>query len=159
MLSHDDVSPSERRQYHKLGCKIAEFPIDVATAAAAAECEDWIVFGAPNVVRGGSHTGCPSAAEMVRHGLCSVLASDYYYPALLVAPLRLAGSEAVPFEEAWRLVSSHPARAVGLIDRGEIAAGYRADIIIVDSRSPLPEAVLTITGGRIVRCTRPSLLA
>jgi len=159
MLSHDDMSPSERRQYHKLGCKIAEFPIDVATAAAAAECEDWIVFGAPNVVRGGSHTGCPSAAEMVRHGLCSVLASDYYYPALLEAPLRLAASETVPFEEAWRLVSSHPARAVGLNDRGEIAAGYRADIIIVDSRSPLPEAVLTITGGGIVRCTRPSLLA
>ena len=77
MLSHDDMRPSERRQYHALGCRIAEFPIDVATAAAAAECGDWIVFGAPNVVRGGSHTGCPSAAEMVRHGLCSVLASDY----------------------------------------------------------------------------------
>src|SRR5262249_58676290 len=125
MLSHDDMSPSERRRYHKLGCKIAEFPIDVATAAAAAECEDWIVFGAPNVVRAGSHTGCPSAVEMVRHGLCSVLASDYYYPALLEAPLRLVASGAVPFEEAWRLVSSHTARALGLDHPREIHPPYR----------------------------------
>ena len=47
----------------------------------------------------------------------------------------------------------------GLNDRGEIAAGYRADIIVVDTRGPLPEVVLTIAGGRIARCTRASMLA
>src|SRR5262249_48127469 len=81
LLSHDDTSPQQRGWFRSLGCRTAEFPTTLATAQHAAEQGDNIVMGAPNVVRGGSHTGWIDAAEMVGRGLCSILASDYYYPA------------------------------------------------------------------------------
>ena len=84
---------------------------------------DFIVFGAPNVVRGGSHTGWTRASDMIAKGLCSVLASDYYYPAPLLAAFRLAADGVLPLAEAWQLISSAPARAAGLADRGMLAAG------------------------------------
>ena len=69
---------------------------------------------------------------MIAKGLCSVLASDYYYPAQLLAAFRLAADGVLPLAEAWQLISSAPARAAGLTDRGVLAAGRRADIILVD---------------------------
>ncbi len=75
MFSHDDMTPDMRAWYRSLGVTVAEFPIDEATARAAEAHGEAIVFGAPNVVRGGSHTGCPSAEDMVRAGLCTILAS------------------------------------------------------------------------------------
>jgi alpha-D-ribose 1-methylphosphonate 5-triphosphate diphosphatase len=78
MLSHDDESPAMRTAFRALGVGIAEFPINEETAREAAEGGDAIVFGAPNVVRGGSHTGWTKAADMIAKGLCSVLASDYF---------------------------------------------------------------------------------
>jgi alpha-D-ribose 1-methylphosphonate 5-triphosphate diphosphatase len=80
LLSHDDKSPEQRTGFRALGINLAEFPINEETARAATAAGDFTVFGAPNVVRGGSHTGWTSAAEMVSKGLCSILASDYYYP-------------------------------------------------------------------------------
>ncbi|MBP0576067.1 phosphonate metabolism protein PhnM, partial [Mycobacterium tuberculosis] len=74
-----------------------EFPTSEATAVAARAAGETVVCGAPNVVRGGSHTGFPAAADLVGKGLCTVLASDYYYPALLMAPFRLAADGVVPF--------------------------------------------------------------
>ena len=56
------------------------------------------------MIRGGSHTGCPVAAEMAGKNLCSVLASDYYYPALLLSPFKLAAESIMPLERAWALV-------------------------------------------------------
>ena len=87
MLSHDDDSPDMRKAFRGLGVKIAEFPVNEETARAAADAGDAIVFGAPNVVRGGSHTGWTRASDMIAKGLCSVLASDYYYPAQLLRRL------------------------------------------------------------------------
>ena len=92
------------------------------------------MFGAPNVVRGGSHTGWTRASDMIAKGLCSVLASDYYYPAQLLAAFRLAADGVLPLAEAWQLISAAPARAAGLTDRGVLAAGQRADIILVDDK-------------------------
>jgi len=109
------------------------------------------VFGAPNVVRGGSHTGWTKAADMIAKGLCSVLASDYYYPAPLLAPFRLAADGVLPLAKAWELVSSAPARATGLMDRGTLAEGQRADIVVVDDRGGLrPRMVAVIVAGRLV---------
>ena len=96
---------------------------------------DFIVFGAPNVVRGGSHTGWTRAADMIAKGLCSMLASDYYYPAPLLAAFRLAADGVLPLPKAWDLISAAPARAAGLGDRGDLAAGQRADIILVDDQA------------------------
>jgi alpha-D-ribose 1-methylphosphonate 5-triphosphate diphosphatase len=148
LLSHDDASADERRRYRALGCRIAEFPMSVEAAREAVSAAEHTVFGAPNVLRGGSHTGCPAAADMVGEGLCTVLASDYYFPALAVAPFRLAADGVLPFERAWPLVSRNPAHALGLDDRGEIAPGLRADILLVDPTRPSVRA--TIVAGRLV---------
>jgi alpha-D-ribose 1-methylphosphonate 5-triphosphate diphosphatase len=151
MLSHDDMSAEMRDWYRNLGCSVAEFPINEETARSAANAGDPIVFGAPNVMRGGSHTGCPSATEMAAQGLCTVLASDYYYPALPLAPFRLAASGALTLAAAWALVSSGPAKALNLHDRGQIAEGFRADLVLMKDRGALPPlAVATISEGHIV---------
>jgi alpha-D-ribose 1-methylphosphonate 5-triphosphate diphosphatase len=102
-------------------------------------------------VRGGSHIGWTDAREMVARGLCSVLASDYYYPAPLLAAFRLVTSGTLALEQAWALVSEAPARAVGLGDRGRIAPGQRGDLVLVDaSNHDRPRLVATIAGGRVV---------
>lgn len=158
MLSHDDMTPEMRRWYRGLGVAVAEFPIDEVTAREAAAHGEPIVFGAPNVVRGGSHTGCPSAEAMVRAGLCTILASDYYYPALLLAPFVLARNGSAGFADAWALVSKAPARAFGLDDRGVIATGRRADLILVEDR-PHPRVVAVIAAGELVHLTDGRVLA
>lgn len=157
-LSHDDMTPQMRRWYRDLGVSVAEFPIDEETTREAAAQGEPIVFGAPNVVRGGSHTGCPAAEEMVRQGLCTILASDYYYPALPLAPFILAERGAASFEAAWKLVSQGPAEALGLFDRGVIAPGKRADLVLV-AAEPQPRIVATIAGGRVVHLVDQRILA
>src|SRR5262244_2612093 len=89
LLSHDDASPDRRRWFRALGCLVSEFPMNIETAREAAQAGDQIVLGAPNVVRGKSHMGWINASDMVARGLCSILASDYYYPAPLLAAFRL----------------------------------------------------------------------
>ena len=150
MLSHDDKSPEERTAFRAMGVGIAEFPVNEETAREAAAAGDAIVFGAPNVVRGGSHTGWTKAADMIEKGLCSVLASDYYYPAPILAAFRLAADKVLPLAEAWSLISSAPARAAGLDDRGILVEGARADILVVDAGMPLrPRVVAAIAAGRL----------
>ncbi|MGJ4931765.1 alpha-D-ribose 1-methylphosphonate 5-triphosphate diphosphatase [Bradyrhizobium sp. HKCCYLS2038] len=154
MLSHDDESPEMRRVFRGQGVEIAEFPVNEETAREAAAGGDAIVFGAPNVVRGGSHTGWTRASDMIAKGLCSVLASDYYYPAPLLAAYRLAADGILPLAQAWSLISAGPAHAAGLSDRGALAAGARADIVLVDASMPMrPRVVAVIAAGRLVYLT------
>jgi len=160
LLSHDDASPEQRRWFRALGCRLAEFPTTVETAEDAASHGDAIVLGAPNVVRGGSHTGWIDATEMIGRGLCSVLASDYYYPAPLLAAFALARRGTLPFGQAWALVSQTPANAVNLNDRGQIARGQRADLIIVDPSADgqQPRVVAAIVAGRVVHLARADII-
>ncbi|MGY3450931.1 alpha-D-ribose 1-methylphosphonate 5-triphosphate diphosphatase [Bradyrhizobium sp. USDA 4353] len=154
MLSHDDESPEMRRAFRGQGVGIAEFPVNEETAREAAAGGDAIVFGAPNVVRGGSHTGWTKASDMIAKGLCSVLASDYYYPAPLLAAYRLVADGILPLARAWSLISAGPAQAAGLSDRGALAPGQRADIILVDDSLPMrPRVVAVIAAGRLVHLT------
>ncbi len=148
MASHDDMTRADRERYQRLGCAIAEFPMRVEAAVAAKDFDNDVIMGAPNVVRGGSHLGGVSATQMVAEGICTVLASDYFYPAMLPAPFRLAASGASKLADAWKLVSRNPARMAGLADRGEIAVGQRADLVLVDdSRPGFPVVVATLVGG------------
>jgi alpha-D-ribose 1-methylphosphonate 5-triphosphate diphosphatase len=158
LLSHDDTSPEQRRWFRSLGCRLAEFPTTVETAADAASQGDHVVLGAPNVVRGGSHTGWIDATEMIGRGFCSVLASDYYYPAPLLAAFALAARGVLPLAQAWPLVSQTPAAAVGLVDRGTIAAGRRADLIVVEASGGQPRVVATIVGGRLVHLAEADII-
>ena len=159
MLSHDDESPAMRKSFRSHGVTIAEFPVNEETAREAAASNDFIVFGAPNVVRGGSHTGWTRAADMIEKGLCSILASDYYYPAPILAAFRLAVDGILPLADAWRLISAAPAQAAGLADRGILAQGQRADIILVDDRLPMrPRIVAVFAAGQLVHLTEAGRL-
>ena len=90
------------------------------------------VMGAPNVVRGGSHSGNASARELAEAGQLDILSSDYVPGALLMAAFRLADAQNVGgLPGAIRLVTKAPAEATGLHDRGEIAIGKRADLLRV----------------------------
>lgn len=160
MLSHDDESPAVRKAFRAQGIAIAEFPVNEETAREAAAGGDAIVFGAPNVVRGGSHTGWTKASDMIAKGLCSVLASDYYYPAQLLAAFRLAADHVLPLAQAWNLISAAPAHAAGLFDRGQLAQGHRADLVIVDDTLSLrPRIVAVIARGRVVHLTEADRLS
>ncbi|OCS46961.1 alpha-D-ribose 1-methylphosphonate 5-triphosphate diphosphatase [Ralstonia pickettii] len=150
MASHDEPDIATRNTFHAHGCTVTEFPLTEDVARAARAHGGHTVFGAPNVVRGGSHHGAPNASAMVAAGLGTVLASDYYYPALLAAPFKLAERGVVPLAESWALVASNPAEAAGLTDRGVLAPGLRADAIVVDDRRPgLPRVVAAVVGGRL----------
>lgn len=158
-LSHDDMSPEQRRWFRARDCRVAEFPTTVATAEDAAAAGDDVVLGAPNVVRGGSHVGWIDAADMVARGFCTVLASDYYYPALLIAAFRLAARHGADLAQSWPLVSANPARAAKLSDRGALAPGLRADVILVDRADGAdPKVVASIVAGRLVYLTEPDRL-
>lgn len=141
MLSHDDSQIETRDFYRARGSRIAEFPMHERVFLSAREAGDWIVLGAPNAMRGGSHLGSPGAAEMIARGLCDILASDYFYPAMLGAVARLRADEVGDLPALWRLVSANPAAAMGLTDRGLIAPGLRADLILLDWPEGAPPAV------------------
>ena len=111
MMTRAPISAAFSVLWHA-GC--AKFPTTVETAQDAAAHGDDIVLGAPNVVRGGSHTGWLDAKDMVGRGLCSVLASDYYYPAPLLAAWRLATEEVVPLQRPGRWSRRPPRPPRGL---------------------------------------------
>lgn len=151
MASHDDETPDVRDAYGALGCSICEFPQNAETARHARKTGASVVMGAPNVMRGGSHIGLVGAAELVERGLCDILVSDYYYPALLGAPFRLAHDGVCDLFDAWHLVSANPAAAAGLPDRGTLRSGARADVVIIDDRVPgAPRVAATFVAGEPV---------
>ena len=155
MGSHDDRTASARADWRARGVTVSEFPETREAAEAARSGGDRIVFGAPNVTRGGSHIGSPSAAEMVSRGLCDILASDYYYPAMLGAVAQLRAEARAPLHTLWQLVSRNPARASGLADRGEIAPGQRADLVLLDwPEGAAPAPLLTLRGGALAHAAR-----
>jgi alpha-D-ribose 1-methylphosphonate 5-triphosphate diphosphatase len=151
LLAHDETSPEERARFRALGATISEFPLNAGTADAARSMGEHTVLGAPNVLRGRSHTGALCATDAIRTGRCTVLASDYYYPAPLQAPFLLAANDVLSFEDAWALVSTNPAEAVGMSDRGRLEPGLRGDVVLVDDTDPTRPLVRnTLAGGRVV---------
>ncbi|MEQ9694880.1 alpha-D-ribose 1-methylphosphonate 5-triphosphate diphosphatase [Shimia sp. SDUM112013] len=145
--SHDDHTAEARQHWAQAGVAVAEFP-ETREAASAAHCDQTpVVLGAPNVVRGGSHKGNVSATDLLAEGIGDAIASDYHYPAPKQAVQRLVRDGVMGFEEAWSLVSRRPAQIAGLADRGEIAAGKRADLVVLDPRTDRIGA--TICAGRI----------
>jgi alpha-D-ribose 1-methylphosphonate 5-triphosphate diphosphatase len=159
--SHDDMTPDIRHWYQRMSCSISEFPKNRETARAARALGNHVVFGSPNEVRGGSHqSNAVGAATMVTEGLCTVLTSDYYYPAMLQAPFRLAADGACSFEQAWALVSSNAADAAHLHDRGQIAVGQRADVLVVEPPATMPARVaLHLIAGRLAHAALGAPLA
>ncbi len=145
--SHDDTDANTRALWRARGARVSEFPETQDAAEAAHANGDAIILGAPNVVRGGSHKGKVSALDLIAMGLCDALVSDYHYPSLRAAALFLSRSGICDLTAAWAMVSEGPARLLGLLDRGRIAPGFRADFVIIDARDDRVAA--TISGGRV----------
>ncbi|MBN8872870.1 MAG: alpha-D-ribose 1-methylphosphonate 5-triphosphate diphosphatase [Rhodospirillales bacterium] len=151
MASHDDDSIGLREAFRTKGAHICEFPMAEEVGAAARTAGDFVVMGSPNVVRGRSHLGWASAARLAEAGICNVLSSDYYYPAMMRAALMLAERGVLGLAQAWALISANPAAATGLTDRGTIAVGKRADLVLIDPDSR--RLVATVAGGRLAHVT------
>ncbi|KMW57744.1 Metal-dependent hydrolase involved in phosphonate metabolism [Candidatus Rhodobacter oscarellae] len=157
MLSHDDTQAETRRFYHEIGATTSEFPMTMGPVEQARKAGDMIIFGSPNAVRGGSHIGSLGAADMVEAGLCDALASDYYYPAMLAAVDRLDRERRADRLALWSQVSSGPAKAMRLTDRGDIAVGKRADLVLVDwPDGHAPAVRATYSAGRCAYAALPS---
>jgi alpha-D-ribose 1-methylphosphonate 5-triphosphate diphosphatase len=147
MASHDDDTIATRQAFMARGAAICEFPITEEVGQYAADQGQFVVMGSPNVVRGGSHLGWASAADLAERGICNVLTSDYYYPCLLEAPFVIAARGKLDFAAAWALISANPARAAQLNDRGTLENGRRGDVVVVDSTTRA--AVASFVAGRL----------
>lgn len=141
LLAHDMESPSDVAAAAAFSASIAEFPLTVETARAAKEMGMTVVMGAPNALRGSSHSGNASARALVAAGLCDVLASDYLPPAMLSAAFVMAGDGTCPLPQALDLITRGPAALAGLDDRGRLEEGARADLILVDDSQTWPAVV------------------
>ncbi|MDX1722964.1 MAG: alpha-D-ribose 1-methylphosphonate 5-triphosphate diphosphatase [Pseudomonas sp.] len=130
LASHDDATLAHVQESAGFGMSIAEFPTTLEAAKASHEQGLKVLMGAPNIVRGGSHSGNIAAAELARQGVLDILSSDYYPASLLQAALLLAGQDnGYDLPQAIASVSRVPAQAAGLDDRGEIRLGLRADLV------------------------------
>lgn len=130
VASHDDATTDHVEESSAYGMAIAEFPTTLEAAEASHRSGLKVLMGAPNIVRGGSHSGNIAAAELARQGVLDILSSDYYPASLLQAALMLAGQDNdYDLPAAIATVSRTPAQAAGLNDRGEIRVGLRADLV------------------------------
>lgn len=151
MASHDDATEAHVEEAIADGVAIAEFPTTREAAQAAHRNGLAVLMGAPNVVRGKSHSGNISAAEVAASGHLDVLSSDYVPSSLLPAAFRLA--ETVPgmsLSAAMRTITLNPARAAGLDDRGAIEPHRRADLVQVRVQDGIPAVRRVWREGRRV---------
>ena len=149
VASHDDDTPEKVALVQGMGASISEFPVTLEAAQAAAGLGMSVFMGAPNALRGGSHGGNLSALEALEAGVLHGLAADYSPMSLLQAIWRIASEERVTWPQAAALISTAPARATGLTDRGSLEVGKRADLVLVED-GWRPRVRLTLVGGRIV---------
>ena len=149
LATHDDTTADEVRDGVAAGIRISEFPTTLEAARAARQHDQYVIMGAPNLVRGGSHSGNVSASALAQAGLVDVLSSDYAPASLLHAAFLLQES-GFSLPRAVATVTSTPARMIGLHDRGEIAAGLRADFIRVRMFDGLPVVLASWKAGQRV---------
>ena len=139
MASHDDATAEHVEESRGFGVRLAEFPTSMEAARASHEAGMAVLMGAPNVVRGKSHSGNISARTLADAGVLDVLSSDYVPFSLIHAPFVLSdGDDGIPLPQSIRLVTANPADAVGLGDRGRIAPGLRADLVRVRRPAGIP---------------------
>ncbi len=128
LASHDDTTAAHVAASAGHGAAIAEFPTTAEAAAACHAHEIRVMMGAPNLVRGGSHSGNVATAELAGAGLVDILSSDYVPAALLIGAVQL-GARTGDMARGLATVTAAPATAAGLTDRGRLAPGLRGDVI------------------------------
>jgi len=151
LASHDDESAQDIVWAVQHGITVSEFPVSMEALVAAHDHGLHVVMGAPNALRGGSTSGNLSAVDAIRRGGIDSLCSDYYPASLLHAAVALHAKGVATLAEAFRLVTLHPARALGL-DRelGSLEAGKTAEIVVIGHRQGIPVVTRTFRQGREV---------
>ncbi|NJM34590.1 MAG: alpha-D-ribose 1-methylphosphonate 5-triphosphate diphosphatase, partial [Rhodomicrobium sp.] len=149
LASHDDATIEHVEEAVRDKMAIAEFPTTIESAAASHKAGLQVLMGAPNIVRGMSHSGNVSARELGQRGVLDILSSDYVPGSLLYGALLLEQSaESITLPQAVATVTRNPAHAVGLDDRGEIAIGLRADLVRFHATRKAPVIRDVWRGGR-----------
>jgi alpha-D-ribose 1-methylphosphonate 5-triphosphate diphosphatase len=131
LASHDDDTPDDVRANLADGITISEFPVTMEAAQAARDAGVEVIAGAPNIVRGGSHSGNVAAADLVRAGAADAFASDYVPASMVEAAWRTAEETGITLPAAIAMITDRPARMARLADRGRLEAGLRADLVQV----------------------------
>ncbi len=151
LASHDDTTEENVTDAIRDRVSVAEFPTTMEAARGLHQAGIGILMGAPNVVRGGSHSGNIAAVDLAHEGLLDILSSDYVPSSLLMGALQLPQYvPAIDLATAVRTVTKTPAEAVGLSDRGEVATGKRADLIRVHVAGDVPVVRAVWREGRRV---------
>lgn len=151
LASHDDTTTEQVAEAVGDGVSIAEFPVTLEAAAASHAVGIKVLMGAPNVARGGSHSGNIAAIELAHAGVLDILSSDYVPSSLLLAAFHLAVQvPGITLPAAIATVTRAPAEAAGLSDRGQIAPGHVADLIRVTDRAEVPVVRTVWCDGRRV---------
>ena len=138
LASHDDRTEEEVAENAADGIRISEFPVSMIAAKAAKAAGMQVIAGAPNIVRGGSHSGNVNASDLVAAGAVDAFASDYVPPSLVEAAFQVAREARIGLSAAFAMVAEHPARMAGLADRGRLEVGLRADVVRVRLHETLP---------------------
>ncbi len=141
LASHDDATAEHVREGVEIGVTLAEFPTTAEAARQSRRAGLQVLMGAPNIVRGGSHSGNVSAADLLAGGILDILSSDYVPFSLLQSAFWLVDSGTLDLPAAVRLVSANPAAAARFDDRGEIAVGLRADLVRIRTERAHPPVV------------------
>ena len=150
LASHDDRTEEEVAENAADAIDISEFPVSMAAARAARAQGMQVIAGAPNIVRGGSHSGNVAAADLVAAGVVDAFASDYVPSSLIEAAFACVRTGLLPLHEAIALVTERPARMAGFTDRGRLAAGLRADLVRVRVHEGLPVVRAVLCAGERV---------
>jgi alpha-D-ribose 1-methylphosphonate 5-triphosphate diphosphatase len=151
LASHDDATLAHVDEAIVQGVRLAEFPTSIEAAKASHAAGMSVLMGAPNVVRGGSHSGNVSARDLAAAGLLDILSSDYIPFSMLQSAFCLVDAVAgINLPEAISFVTKRPAEAAGLNDRGEIAVGKRADMVHLRIEEGIPIVQTVWRQGRRV---------
>jgi alpha-D-ribose 1-methylphosphonate 5-triphosphate diphosphatase len=151
MATHDDTTEAHCIESAEEGISISEFPTTLDAARKARELGMTIIMGAPNMVRGNSHSGNVSALALARENLLDGLSSDYFPSSLLHGAFVLNQQLDIPLHEAVAKVSANQAQMLGLNDRGEISIGKRADLIRIRVFERLPIVMAVWRNGIRIR--------
>jgi len=150
IASHDDDTQGKVGFMAELGATISEFPVTLEAAEEAKRRGMHVVMGAPNALRGTSHSGNLSAMDAIAAGLVDMLAADYHPAALLQAAYAIAARGVLPLHEAIKLIGQNVAEGLGLRERGALAARHYADIALVEEGPLRPRVRATFRNGQLV---------
>ncbi|CDZ37892.1 alpha-D-ribose 1-methylphosphonate 5-triphosphate diphosphatase [Neorhizobium galegae] len=149
LASHDDDSIEKVAEMYDLGVTISEFPVTLPAAEEARRRGLWTLMGAPNALRGKSMSGNLSALDAAKAGLLTVIAADYHPAAFVPGVFKLADVSEGGLPAAVAMATGNAARSAGLTDRGEIAIGQRADLVVVE-KGDVHRIRATFRAGRFV---------